>query len=213
MTAGRNTVNEAIEAWRARDEDEREDFLGWAQARVDRWQPGDSDMHLIDVWLDALALLRAAAEPEANWREQEASALEALHAQFADGTMRRRAEEAAKAACSCTVTRHERQENRACPVHFPKAEPEASCPTCRGAGIVDGTISYRRCPTCKAEPEAKALPDTRVYDPTSPKCACTFEERDSECFVHPSCACCGEATTVPVGYCIQCTRAGKDISR
>ena len=24
-----------------------------------------------------------------------------------------------EAKCSCTITRHERQENRACPVHFP----------------------------------------------------------------------------------------------
>jgi hypothetical protein len=52
-----------------------------------------------------------------------------------------------------------------------------------------------------AEPEAKALPDTRVYDPTSPRCACTFEERDSECVVHPSCAECGEATQRPVDGC------------
>lgn len=34
------------------------------QARIDRWEPGDSDMHIVDAWLDALALLRAAGASE-----------------------------------------------------------------------------------------------------------------------------------------------------
>lgn len=41
------------------------------------------------------------------------------------------------------------------------------------------------------------------------RCRCTYEAGDSECFVHPTCSCCGEETEYPVRYCFACTRAGR----
>jgi hypothetical protein len=66
--------------------------------------------------------------------------------------------------CSCTVTRHERQENRACPVHFPRAATEPMS-TVQPVGNCDGSGKYAydaskedgrgaklatKCPGCRA---------------------------------------------------------------
>ena len=77
------------------------------------------------VTLDALVAAKAA--------ELEQDGLEMTAAAYVRGLIRREGRRLfGDTACSCTITKHERQENRACPVHFPKvalvAVPSVAAP-------------------------------------------------------------------------------------
>lgn len=84
MTAGRNKVTEAVEAWRALPESDRAEVI----RRNMSGACGPAEIARYEV---ATALLRAAAEPEVT-------PLEAMRTRLADGTVRRYAEEAARKA-------------------------------------------------------------------------------------------------------------------
>jgi hypothetical protein len=87
MSATRN-MNTELAAWRAIPEEVREDYLLWLKARHDRLMPGDTQYEAsgMDATGAALALLRAAAEPEAKVEPADLTRLHALADAPGDGS-------------------------------------------------------------------------------------------------------------------------------